>query len=207
MIPLVCCCFLYYVYNIIINIIHRGQEGIWYFIKTYKGDGSVKKIQMRKLCASKVEWQYIYKLTNSLENENIRNYVTNQIEWYVVKANQNKFYEYALKFLTVVTPTVVIVLQQCLNTDNPLVQMAVLGGATVTSASSTFIKFHDKRVLYRKSAELIKEETVLYITHTGKYNGEKRDERFIMEVDRIVKCANERWGQIEEERDKDKEKA
>lgn len=161
-------------------------------------------MQMRKLCASRVEWKYIYKLTKSVENEIIRDYVENQIEWHVVKANQYKFFEYLLKFLTVMTPTVVIVLQQCLDTNNPLVQMSVLGGATVASASGTFIKFHEKRVLYRKSAELIKEETLLYITHTGKYNSEECDEQFVTELDRIVKGTSEEWRQIEEKKEEEK---
>lgn len=160
-------------------------------------------MQMRKLCASKVEWKYIYKLTKSVENEIIRDYVENQIEWHVVKANQYKFLEYLLKFLTVVTPTVVIVLQRLPNANTPLVQMAVLGGATVTSASGTFIKFHEKRVLYRKSAEQIKEETLLYITHTGKYNCEECDERFVAELDRIAKGTNEEWRQIEAKKEKE----
>ncbi len=162
-------------------------------------------MQMRKLCASSLEWKYIYKLMKSVENETIRDYVENQIEWNVVKANQYKFMEYFLKFLTVVTPTVVFVLQQCLDSKNPLVQMIVLGAATVTSASSTFIKFHDKRILYRKSAEQIKEETMLYITHTGKYNTEERDEQFVLELDRITKGANKEWRRIEEKKEERKE--
>lgn len=83
--------------------------------------------------------------------------------------------------------------------------MIVLGAATVTSASSTFIKFHDKRILYRKSAEQIKEETMLYITHTGKYNTEERDEQFVLELDRITKGANKEWRRIEEKKEERKE--
>lgn len=162
-------------------------------------------MQMRKLCASKVEWDYIYKLTKTVDDENIRNYITNQIEWNVVKANQYKFCEYVLKFLNVIMPTVIVVMQQHLKSDNPWLQMAVLGGATITAASSTFLKFHDKRILYRKSAEQIKEETVLYITHSGKYNGGERNERFVTEVDRIVKSANEQWGQIEVDKKQEEE--
>lgn len=74
----------------------------------------------------------------------------------------------------------------------------------MASASGTFIKFHEKRVLYRKSAELIKEETLLYITHTGKYNSEECDEQFVTELDRIVKGTSEEWRQIEEKKEEEK---
>ena len=67
-------------------------------------------MQMRKLCASKIEWKYIYQLIQAIENENIRNYVENQIAWCVVKASQYRFYDYTLKLLTVLMPTVVVVL-------------------------------------------------------------------------------------------------
>ncbi|MCM1387004.1 MAG: DUF4231 domain-containing protein [Bacillus sp. (in: Bacteria)] len=49
---------------------------------------------------------------------------------------------------------------------NFCLQVLVLGGATITTASGNFVKWHDKRVLYRKSAEQMKEETMLYVTHT-----------------------------------------
>ncbi len=163
-------------------------------------------MQMRKLCASKIEWKYIYQLIQAIENENIRNYVENQIAWCVVKASRYRFYDYTLKLLTVLMPTVVVVLQQCLDTNDLLAQMAVLGGATVTSASSIFIKFHDKRVLYRNAAEQLKAETLLFITRTGKYKAQDCEERFVLELDRIVKCSNEAWGRIEEEKKEETKK-
>lgn len=163
-------------------------------------------MKIRKLCASRVEWKYIYQLTGSIEDDNIRNYITNQIEWFVVKANQYKFWEYMFKALTVITPTVALAVQNKLAANNMWGQLAVLGGATIASASGVFLMFHDKRVLYRKSAELIKSETLLYITHVGEYSGEDCNERFVLKLDNIARNVNEKWGQIEDNQNKAEDK-
>lgn len=156
-------------------------------------------LNIRKFCASKVEWKYIYQLIESIEEKKIRNYVANQVEWYVIKAERYKLIEYTLKILTVVMPTLVVIVQQCLDTENPIVKLVVLGGATITSASGTFLKLHDKRVIYRKAAEQIKDETMLYITHSEPYSSEEdRDKDFVMKLYGIAKNTNSKWSEIEE---------
>lgn len=161
---------------------------------------------MRKICASKVEWKYIDQLMAAIEDKNIRNYVANQVEWYVVKAGQYKFLEYTLKILTVVMPTVVVIVQKCLNPDDICTQVVVLGAATVTSASGTFLKLHDKRVLYRKSAEQIKEEATLFINHAEPYDKAGSEKAFIVRLHEISGDANSKWGEIEDDNKKEKEK-
>lgn len=156
---------------------------------------------MRKFCASKVEWKYINQLMEAIDDKNIRNYVTNQLEWFVIKAERYKLIEYTLKLLTVVMPTLVVIMQQCLDTDNPVVQILVLGGATVTSASGAFLMIHDKRVLYRKAAEQIKEETMIYVNNAEQYKGEERDKLFVMKLYEIAKNIDSKWSEIEEKDD------
>lgn len=167
----------------------------------------IKRIRIRKICASRVEWKYIYQLTDAIGRDDIRNYVLNQIEWYVIKANRYRFYEYALKILAVIMPTFIMLFQQCMQQcgklQEPCIQAIVLGGATITTASSNFVKWHDKRVLYRKSAELIKEETMLYITWAGMYHDEKRDEKFVMKLNEIANSTNDKWEILEEENKSD----
>lgn len=155
-------------------------------------------MKIRKFCASKVEWIYIYQLLEAIDEKNIRNHVANQVEWYVIKAERYKFLEYVLKCLTVVMPTLVVVMQQCLDTENPIVKFVVLGGATITSASGTFLMLHDKRVIYRKAAEQIKEETMLYVNHAEQYSGKERDKSFIKKLNEISKNTNSKWSDIEE---------
>ena len=159
----------------------------------------MKEKKFRKLCASKVEWKYIYQLTDAIEQVDIRNYVANQIEWYVIKASRYRFLEYALKILTVVMPTVTMLAQKYMSEGDFLLQAIVLGAATITTASSNFVKWHDKRVLYRTSAEQIKEETMLYVTHAGKYNDEKRDEYFVIKLYEIADSANDAWEKLEKD--------
>lgn len=166
-------------------------------------------MRIRKFCASRVEWRYIYQLLDSIKNENIRDYVANQIEWYVIKAGRYKVYEYTLKLLAVVMPTLVTVMQQYFKPDNLLEQAVILGGATITSASGVFLKLHDKRVLYRKAAEQIKDETMLYINHATPYSADEhndcseRDERFVAKLKEISNCTNNIWGKIEDDKRSD----
>lgn len=158
-----------------------------------------RKIRIRKMCASRVEWKYIYQLTDGIEQKDIRNYVLNQLAWYVIKANRYRFYEYALKILAVITPTLIALFQQWVSKDDLYLQAVVLGGATLTTASSSFLKWHDKRVLYRKSAELIKEETMLYLTRAGGYDDEKRDEKFVLRLYEFANNTNDKWEMLEAE--------
>lgn len=155
-------------------------------------------MKISKFCASKVEWKYIYQLLEAIDEKNIRNHVANQVEWYVIKAERYKFLEYTLKCLTVVMPTLVVAIQQCLDTNNFWAQVIVLGGATITSASGTFLKLHDKRVVYRKAAEQIKEETMLYVNHAEQYSDEERDKNFVKKLNEISKNTNSKWSDIEE---------
>ncbi len=164
-----------------------------------KEKNKVQEIKFRKLCASKVEWKYIYQLIDAIEQVDIRNYVANQIEWYVIKASRYRFLEYALKILAVVMPTVTMLAQKYLEKESFFLQAIVLGAATITTASSNFVKWHDKRVLYRTSAEKIKEEAMLYITHAGKYSDEKRDENFMIKLYEIADSANDAWEKLEKD--------
>lgn len=158
----------------------------------------VWKIQTRKFWASSVEWKYIYQLTNSVSEGVIRDYVANQIAWHVIKANRYRFYEYTIKLLAIVMPTLVVIAQQLWAEENSVIQAVVLGAATITSTSGAFLKLHDKRVLYRKTAERLKEETILYVAHAGQYRNEDRDEYFVTEFAKIVNDTNFKWEKIEE---------
>lgn len=162
---------------------------------------------MRRFCAGRVEWKYIDQLEEAIEDKNLRNYVSNQVEWYVIKAGRYRILEYTLKFLTVVMPTLVVIVQRCLDENNLVAQIIVLGGATITSASGTFLKLHEKRVLYRKSAELIKEETSLFINHAAPYDQEESGKCFVMRLHEISADANSMWGEIEEKRERKSHKA
>lgn len=154
-------------------------------------------IKTRKLCASKVEWKYIYQLLEAIEDENIRNYITNQIQWNVIKAYYYKGLDTIFKILAVVMPVLVVVAQENIGEKNTIGQAIVLAGATLTSATGTFSKWHEKRILYRKTSELLKEETILYVTKSGRYEKAGRDVLFVTKVHKITYNATNSWGDIE----------
>lgn len=154
---------------------------------------------VRKFRASGVEWRYVAHLVENIQNDRLRQYVDNQISWYVIKACRYRFYDYMLKFLTVIMPTVVIVAQRCLSDDGIWGQAVVLGLATVTSAAGTFLELHEKRIIYRKAAEELKEETARYVNRVGCYAEENCDDTLFLNLQRIVRKTTKQWETIEKE--------
>lgn len=169
--------------------------------------GTKDNMKIRKLCASRVEWKYIYQLLEAIEDKNIKNYVTNQIQWNVIKAYYYRWLDIIFKILTVFMPTLVVIVQENTGTEQTIRQAIVLAGATLTSATGVFAKWHEKRILYRKTAELLKEETILYVTKNGRYTEDERDRLFVTKVHKITYNATNNWGNIENEKKESQNKS
>lgn len=168
--------------------------------------------KIRKFSASKIEWRYIYQLLEAIPDKSIRNYVTNQILWHVVKAYWYRLLDYTFKCLTIFMPALVAGIQQTGLASDMEKQIIVLAATTITSATGVFANWHDKRILYRNTAELLKEETIFYITNSDKYKTSKRNDIFVSEIHKIVyntnvnweKLENKKWEKEEEKQNKDK---
>lgn len=169
--------------------------------------GTKNSMKVRKFCASTVEWRYIYQLVEGIEDKNIKNYVTNQIQWNVIKAYYYRWLDIIFIILTVFMPALVVIVQENIGTDQMARQAIILAGATVTSATGVFSKWHEKRILYRKTAELLKEETILYVTKNGRYTEDERDRLFVTKVHKITYNATDSWGNIENEKKESQNKS
>lgn len=154
----------------------------------------------RKYSSSKVEWDYIGQLLNAIENQNIRNHVGNALEWYVIKANRYRLFEYILNALTLIVPAVLMIMNSCVSSEDVAGQLIVALLGTVAAAAKSFSKLHDKRICYRRAAEFIKSETVLYIQRVGVYKGEDRDEIFVNNIIEIRREENNSWVDIENDK-------
>lgn len=151
----------------------------------------------KKYSSSKVEWVYISQLLNAIENQNIRNQVGNALEWYVIKANRYRLFEYILNMLTIIVPAVLMILNKCMPDNCMAGQLVVAVLGTVASATKSFSKLHDKRICYRRAAEFIKSETALYINRVGVYKKEDSAEIFVTNINKIRKEENNNWIDIE----------
>lgn len=158
-----------------------------------RGLGGMKK----KYSSSKVEWEYIGQLLNAVENQNIRNQVGNSLEWYVIKANRYRLFEYTLNLLTIIVPAVLIILNNFLPENCMAGQVIVAALGTFAATTKSFSKLHDKRIGYREAAEHIKSETALYINQVGVYKNEDSAEILVVNIDKIRKEENNRWIKIE----------
>jgi len=81
---------------------------------------------MRKFFASKVEWQYIYQLIGAIKDENIRNYLANQIQWYAIKVYWYRALDNISRLLTILMPMLVVVVQQMIKENDSPVSQAVI---------------------------------------------------------------------------------
>lgn len=152
----------------------------------------------KRYCSSRVEWKYINQLIEKIENENIRYLVTDHLMWHVIRADRYRTYEHLLNLAAVLTPTMMLVFNYLFAQDDILKQVLAVGAGTATASAQAFSKLHEKKVLYRNTAEKIKNETILYISKTDKYKVENRDEKFILTVNEIVEGVNSRWQEIED---------
>lgn len=151
----------------------------------------------KKYLSSKVEWEYISQLLNAIDNQNIRYQVGNALEWYVIKASRYRLYEYALNALTLVVPATLLILNKCVPNDGMVWQSVVAVSGTFAGAAKSFSKLHDKRVCYRRTAEFIKSETVLFINNVGIYENEDSAKKFVNKIIRICNEENNNWAKIE----------
>ena len=156
----------------------------------------------KRYSSSKVEWAYIDQLTNAICNEAIRNQVYNALVWYVIESSRYKFLEYFLNGVTLVSPSLIMLLNECGSQDCKWGPIAVTGIGTFAAAAKSFSKLHEKRVNYRTAAEAIKSETILYIRHAGIYVAVERDTLFVEKIDLIRKEENASWVKLESDKNK-----
>ncbi len=155
----------------------------------------------RRYLASKVEWDYIEQLVNAIEDVHTRELVNNALQWYVIKAGRYRLFEYALNAVTLIVPSILVVLNQCVQTNCVAGQLLTAVSGTLAASAKAFSKLHDKRIAYRIAAENIKSETALYIQGAEIYKREERDILFVKRITEIRANENDRWAEIENDKD------
>lgn len=151
----------------------------------------------RRYLESRVEWEYIEQLIDAIDNPNTKNQVRNALEWYVIKASRYRGIEHFLNGVTLVVPAVLVVLNQYMPEKCITVQLVTAISGIFAASAKSFSKLHDKRICYRRAAEEIKSETVLYIHRVGNYNADKRNTIFVSRINEIRKNENNSWADIE----------
>lgn len=154
----------------------------------------------RKYSASRVEWEYIGRLINAINDQNIKDQVSNALEWYVIKATRYRMIEYILNGVTLVVPAILLLLNKYVENDCMAGQLITAASGTFAASAKAFSKLHDKRICYRRAAEEIKNEAVLYIHQTGVYKVENRNAIFAERINAIRKSENSSWVEIENDK-------
>lgn len=160
----------------------------------------------RRYLTSRVEWEYIGQLIDAIDNPNTKNQVRNALEWYVIKASRYRGIEHFLNGVTLVVPAVLVVLNNYMSEECIIVQLITAASGIFAASAKSFSKIHDKRICYRRAAEEIKSETILYIHRVGNYDTDKRNAIFVSRINEIRKNENNSWVEIESDSGVEKRK-
>ncbi len=68
---------------------------------------------------------------------------------------------------------------------------AVLGASVVViQATRTVKRWHEDWLLFRSAEETLKAEKMLYLTRTGAYAGDDRDNLFVTKIEKVLSTAH-----------------
>jgi len=76
----------------------------------------------------------------------------------------------------------------------------LLGGLgvviSIAAGISSLYKFQENWIQYRKTAETLKQEKMLYLTETEPYNQDDKFYRFVRNIESIISTENRQWAQF-----------
>jgi len=133
-----------------------------------------------------------------LESWYLNDRLEKQINWYDDKSLKYKNWYKTLKIAEIFFSSLVpflVVLDQILPISHYLIALSgVL--STFLAAINSLNKFHDLWLEYRTTAETLKHEKYFYLTKAGPYKNLKKEEAFILLVERVeslISKENTKW--------------
>lgn len=182
-----------------------------------KNGGNYKHNQdeIKKLKKENGDYEFILSAANGMNNSNLKARFIYLIVWYVKKANLYKWSYYILGLFMILLPPIIVILNNVASANQGLpIQTTMNIGVTILAAITTiisgtmaFFKLHENWILYRKSAESIKNRVSLYLVGAPPYDSkQKRDVKLIEDIEKIVLEENNQWIHMQSNNDEEKEK-
>lgn len=134
---------------------------------------------------------------------NAQQYITErldpEIKWYSTKSSINQKRYKTCQIIEIILATLIPLLSSY--SSNKYIAFIVgLFGAVIAiiESISKLYKFHENWIQYRTTAEMLKHEKYLYITHSHPYTltEETIDNIFIRNVEEIISSESKSWNQL-----------
>ncbi|MEJ8555146.1 DUF4231 domain-containing protein [Tepidibacter sp. Z1-5] len=142
----------------------------------------------------KDEIQAVKDMTKNIENEVIRQRVEQLLVWDVKKATCYKRAYYLMSIVIIIANASIPIINQMWTGPNGRLTVSSISGlAGVIASILTLVNVKDTWFRYRKFAELMKTECILFINKCNPYNGENRECLFVNKIELIVSGERGLW--------------
>lgn len=171
--------------------------------------------EIKRLKKENGDYEFILSAANGMTNSNLKARFINLIVWYVKKANLYKWSYYILGLFMILLPPIIVILNNIASANQGLpiqttmnIGVTILAAiATIISGAMAFFKLHENWILYRKSAESIKNRVSLYLVGAHPYDSQKkRDIKLIEDIEKIVLEENNQWISMQSNNDEENKK-
>lgn len=133
---------------------------------------------------------------------NIQNYlndrVENQMHYYGTKSAQNKNYYLLFKIMQLSAATLLPFFSVFLSDYSWMKYVIAFLGSVVTILEGVLAtgKYHEKWIIYRSTAETLRQEKFLYLMQAGNYTGPDAVQQFVNKIEFSLGKENVGWQQL-----------
>jgi len=129
------------------------------------------------------------------EEQYLKERLNDQIKWYSAKGRMNQHLHKRYKLLEIIAASMIPFLSG-MSSFIPFSEW-IIGGLDMTiaiaAAISSIYKFHENWIEYRNTSETLKQEKMLYLTHTTPYHTENRFNILVARAESIMNIENQNW--------------
>lgn len=142
------------------------------------------------------EIQSVEELLSNIENINIRKRVTQVVIWNIKKATKYKRLYYWMS-IAIIILTASIPVINLLDFLNPKISTSIISAlAGILASILTLVNVKETWLRYRKYAEMIKSESVLFINKCERYSEIDAECKFIENIESIIGEERLNWEEI-----------
>lgn len=142
------------------------------------------------------EIQSVEELLSNIENIKIRKRVTQVVIWNIKKATKYK-YRYYWMSISIIILTGSIPLINVAELWNPKIFTSIISAlASILASTLTLVNVKETWLRYRKYAEMIKSESVLFINKCEPYSESNAECKFIENIESIIGEERLNWEEI-----------
>lgn len=129
------------------------------------------------------------------EQDYLQERLEDQIKWYASKSRNNKKWYLGFRLITILLSTSLPFLTNFLSEFTPVRYIIAFIGVAISiiEGLQLLYKFNDNWIMYRRVAENLKKERVLYLTKSGAYQGNGTLQDLVINAETLMGSENTNW--------------